>query len=534
MRLRLRPALVYGVVTLSFAASACGGSGGGPTPNQTQATTFALSGLGTVDANGTYELAAATPYTVGAKETVNGQTVATGTLTIVPSTSALGVVSGDTLKTGLANASGTLKVVDSKTGLGATISVDVLTTLPLSSGNTLSLSGTSFDSLTIAQPPSPDPSPIITNGTFRVDESVVSTDASFGGTTGLAEIGLTETDVVPAQTVTTTTTLYAGFVPAGDGDNLRVYGYHSSDSTGVTTDVTYGADNGVIETLPAVTEGAFTNAADETFTEHDPDGTVANRTVAADGTYVETDTFAGGTQTIRTNADFSASITGLSGLPIDVTFSAPMSAPPGALNPTPMVAYTITSEGSQLASGSIEQWWYTGTPIFSDQARKRFSVGLDPRCTFPVSLQTTPTLITEDQVVNHLDTALGTSESRHITLEEIAGYGTICASYEDGLDTFIDYSGASQPIVSGVNVALSADREPFRQETAYGFANFVDSSVEGAGTTSAAARFSRGLTPDEALRLVTPLSEQRLEVMKRAQRFALLRRAASRRVERSR
>jgi hypothetical protein len=492
---------LYAAVTLY----ACGGGGGSPTP-----PTITISGF--PDSGKTQTLGAAASYALSAKETGSGGGAVTpGPLTITLSSAALGTVSGSTFVTGVVNASGTVKVEDSTTKLSETFTVTVLTTLPATVGNTVTLTGSLVH--TVARPlpaPSAIESPSTTTAKVTDVLTIPSTTATFGAKTGLVDEHVVESDVAPLQTLTTTSDTYAGFVTASAIREFFEDGVTSTDSNGVVDSTTFGAGAGLIDELPDVNGATWASTAAETFSETEPDGTAIARTVASGGTYSETDTYLGQPppETIATNSDLSASITGFADFNVDVTYAKPSGAGAGAT-----IAYTVDVPGSPaLASGTIADWYPT-TTIFSDTFAKATSQTIPAACAVSAKVGTTAVEVTETS--HRLDTALGTYEKRTQSVFDAPGFGSVCVQLADEIDTYYDYTGQSANVlVPGLNFAIGST--PIQIDTLAETLGFSTGTVSG----SSVSRTPASLSPASVVRAVSPLFDRAVAAVYRSRRDA--------------
>jgi hypothetical protein len=486
--------------------SACGGGGGSPAP-----PTFTVSGLGAAGATNV-TLSAATTYGLSATETASGgRSVTPGPLTITLDNVAIGTVSGDSLVTGVVNATGHVKVADSSTGLSVTFTVSVLSTHPATAGDTVTLSGTLSHTVARPQPaPSAIASPVTTTATVTDVLKVASTSATFGATTNAIDENVVETDVSPLATLTTTSDTYEIFVPSGSLQLFTDVGTTAFDSNGSGYATTPGAGAGIIDELPDANGATWSNTAALLSSETDADGTTIVRTTAANGTYSETDAYLGQaslTSVTQTNADLSAGISALGGLPIAVAFAAPSGG---------SIAYTITpAPAFQIApiTGTVADWFPTST-IYSDTSTKSTNQTIPAACSASATVGTTATKIVD--ATTHLDTALGTYEQRSETTYDVPGYGTACVQLSDVIDSYYDYTGQSpQTILPGLNIALSAS--PLQIDTISETLGFTSGTVANA----AARRSARSVSPEIALHAVAPMFERAIDAVYRSRRARL-------------
>jgi hypothetical protein len=364
--------------------------------------------------------------------------------------------------------------------------------------------------------------PVTTTASVTDAIKVASTTATFGGKSGLTDENVVESDVAPLQTLTTTSNAYASFVPSGSLQDFFEAGTTSTDSNGVTDSTTFGTGAGLLDELPDTNGATWANTAAETFAETEPDATAIARTVAAGGSYAETDAFLGvtaGAETIVTNSDLSASIANFAGLTVDVAYGAPTA---GANSTIP---YTITfTEASPPApvTGTIANW-FPATTLFADASVKATEQTIPASCAVASTVATTAVKVTE--TTTRLDPALGTFEKRTQTVYDALGLGTVCVQLADEIDSYYDYTGqAPQLIVPGLNIALSST--PIQIDTLAETLGFTTGTVSGSSATRATAT---ALSRAAVLRAVTPLFDRAVASIYRSRRDAQRRYVSSHR-----
>lgn len=518
-----RSVLISFVLVVAMAFTACsggGGGGGGGSVTPPIPATITIEGLGTLGASGA-SLGTASTYTITVTETASGGGSQTpGPLKVSVDNAAIGTVSGSSLVTGLLNATGHLTVTDTTTGLSSTIVVTVLSTHPASVGDTLTLIGQLVHTIDRPLPAPTTPQPPSTTTTNVSDVlKIASTTATFGAQSNLIDETTAETDVAPLQTITTTSDAYTHYFASGSGQNLFEVGATSTDSNGVNDTTTFGAGAGLLDELPDMNGATWTNTAAQTFSETDPDTTTIVRTAKADGTYTETDTYLGLVPaTTTTNTDLSATINGFAGQPVNVAFGAPSGSGASAMIPilvAPAPPPPPATPPPPLASGSIPEWYPTVT-IFADAATKTTAQTIPAACNVAAGAGATATRIAE--TTTHLDTALGTYETRTETLYDAPGFGPVCAQLADTIDTYYDYTGQSpQLIVPGLNFAVSSS--PIQIDTLAETLGFQTGTVSG----SSVRRSTLAVAPKTALRIVTPIFDHAIESVYRRRREALVR-----------
>jgi hypothetical protein len=384
-------------------------------------------------------LSAYTTYTIGATETKGGSSVTPGTLTLSLDNAAIGTISGTTLKTGVKNASGHLTVTDSSHGVSGMAAVTVASTHPGTAGDTASFAGTIVQTVR-----RPLPAPVATEPPYTYDYAVavaqtVSSGKSFNGASGLTDFRDVESDTLqsPVATRTTTTDAYYSIVAAGSLLDVLSNGSSASDSNGSTYVTDIGSGNGLIDILPETAGQSWSNNAAETYSETESDSATTRRTVNANGSSTETDTFADpslSNETITVNSDLTASLDEIGGE--DATAS--VTAPAGG-----KITYHLMIGGGSYSFPITD--WYPTTTLASDSSVEALGVTIPAACKVPAVVGTTATQIVETQA--NLNPMLGTYETRSTTSFSAPSYGQVCVQISDTIDDYYDYSGQSPNVV---------------------------------------------------------------------------------------
>lgn len=461
----------------------CGGGTSVLTPPPTPAIT--IDGL---PSSG--KLAALTTYALSVTETISGQPVTPGTVTYTVDPPALGTIDGATLKTGAGNTSGTITATDASHGFSVTRKVTVGSTHPATSGDSVAYTGKLVETIV-----RPLPAPVATQPpyTFTYTVSVASTTSTgktFNGLTGLNAFTTVETDTgsTPPLPVTTTDTYQKLVASAGGTYDVLSYGSTASDTNGSTYKTSLGAGNGLLDILPETNGRTWQNTATENYRETEPDTTVLARSVKADGSYTETDTFADVTQpvaSIAVDADLTGSYTNapLRGVGVsNLTFGAPVAA--GGVTSIP-----ISIETFGVTTNSTVRDWYPSNRLYTDATILTSPQTIPATCAVPSALGTSATAIVD--TTSRLDPVLGTFESRRETTYLVPFYGTACTVLSDTLTDYYDYSGQTGP--------PSFASVPQQVTTLSETLAFKTGSIAGATTLHAAASQTATLRPETTL-----------------------------------
>jgi len=412
-----------------------------PTASATPAVTLTITGLPPGP------LAEYETYQIGATESEGGSPVTPGALTIALDNPAIGKITGTTLRAGFSNATGHLTVTDSSHNTSETVAVTVNSTLPNSAGDTESFAGTIVETIARPQPVqdakqshrAPDATQPTYTYNYTVAISTVKSEGkTFEGEGGENETKSVETDTQqsPVVAYTITTDEYGTFSTANQLLDILTKGSSASDSNGADYLTHINDGNGIIDVLPESNQ-TWTDTAQDTYSETDPDGTTITRTDNQDGSYAEREKFSDpslSNQVIDVNSDLSGSIEELNGENTSVSVGSPSGGE---------IAYDLTVDGTthDFQVGD----WYPSTTLASDTSVESLGVTIPTACNVPSVVGTTATKI--DETYERLDPVLGTYEKRVYTNFLAKSYGLVCATIGETLDDYYDYSGQSPNFV---------------------------------------------------------------------------------------
>ena len=345
---------------------------------------------------------------------------------------------------------GSVTVTDTTAGRGnpnAKVVVTVSSQRPNSVGDAFTFTGT-LSSTTQLTSPGATSKPQTDTATVALTSTVQSAApiATPAPVTGIQVITTSvETDTYPVLTVNTTATNGFGYViggaPAGSPKTFNPgtvvnLGSDAKDSNGVEyltqLDPTHG--NGIIDVLPE-TVGAFgPNTAALSYTETDQANFSRQRSVAADGSYVEQghDAF-GDVQTITVNSDLSAAYNAdqYSG------YHFTMTAPSGT--PKRIILRLFRANGQQLAAYNLPSWIPANvTQPSTETDIDNGSTTYPASCNVPSKYGTSGNQIV--QTINRVDPALGNLEILTTTTYTSGTVGPVCIQMTDAIQTFYDYT----------------------------------------------------------------------------------------------
>ena len=257
----------------------------------------------------------------------------------------------------------------------------------------------------------------------------------------------TETDNFPTESTTTTTD---AILTEGAGQEL-LYSTSQSDEMGDTLVTNFGSQSNpqIIDEFPESSGASWSNTAAAVMTQTLADGTSASRTVAADGSYSETDQLANGARsTIAAGVDGSGSYAIAGVITVDV--SAPA---------TGQIAIQTTSGGGGGNTYSAQQWFTPGSSLVTDNFVDNGSKTFDPSCSVPGSIGTSGTQVVE--TMNLTDPVLGYTEARTTTSYDVPGFGPACVVIVDTLKSYYDY----QDTTPNLDVYVSPGGVPLQTST---------------------------------------------------------------------
>ena len=296
-----------------------------------------------------------------------------------------------------------------------------------------------------------------------------------------------ETDVYPLQTIKTATDTGYGYT-TGQGSlppnivpgSVVMTATQSKDSNGSTYLTQYDPSHGsgLIDVLPEAAGPFGPNNATLHYTETDPAKFGRDRTVAANGSYVEhgTDAF-NDVQTLTVNADLSASYDARQYSGLAFTMTAP-SAPP---NPR-IILRVFNSSGTQIAAFNIPSWIPTtmtqpSTETDVDNGSKPYPAA----CNVPAKYGTAGNQIV--QTINRADPALGNLEVQTTTTYMAPRVGPVCIQMTDSVQTFYDYT-----LQNGFSLLVSGGTAPLELASISETLTLQSAKTESGATTTSTSR----------------------------------------------
>ncbi|HKU67661.1 MAG TPA: hypothetical protein VJP85_07795 [Candidatus Baltobacteraceae bacterium] len=296
---------------------------------------------------------------------------------------------------------------------------------PIASGDTFAYTG-NLHQIYAQSAPCPQPT--------AISDATVTSSVSDAPTTapdnnpGTAST-VSETDAFPTHTSTTSTTQIVQI----NGGKLLLYSTTSNDGTGNSIQTAYTSAQEIDDLGVG---GTWTNDPAAAVKEALSDGSSISRTLKSDGSYVDTQTYPNAsTATISVNGAATGKAFDGSGVYSFAGASFAYAAPSGG-----NITLTITSPGSPSKTRTFPAWFAVPasgkyvTDTFADNGSKPFDAG----CSVPNTIGTSGTQVVETYGV--LDPVLGYTETRTTTSYDVSGYGPVCVTIADTLNSYYDYA----------------------------------------------------------------------------------------------
>jgi hypothetical protein len=301
---------------------------------------------------------------------------------------------------------------------------------PIASGDQFSYTGSLSETYTQSAPcAEPTAS---TSAQISADVSDTATTAPNAGSATQSTI--TETDAFPTYTSTTTTAQLLQI----SGSKFLLYSTTANDGTGNSITTSY---NTAQEIDDLGTGGTWSNDPAANISEALSDGTSIVRTVASNGTYNDTQTFAdGSTSTITTKADGSGVYDFDAGLTCNGEVNFAYAAPSGNTITLTITDYLMSNGKCTPATKTrtFPAWFAKAGNYITDGFSDNGSKPIPAACNVPSSIGTSGSQVVETYKIT--DSVLGYIETRTTTSYDVAGYGPACVTIGDELDSYYDYA----------------------------------------------------------------------------------------------
>ncbi len=305
-------------------------------------------------------------------------------------------------------------------------------------GNSFTYTGRLAQSDTYSYPtPSPLPS-TSASAAVALSVNVEESPAPFVTPAGGAyDIHYSESDTFPNVTDVSTTDTFA----ATSGSNLDEYGSVVTNGSGATANVSTRAYTTpyVLDELPETNGASWTNSPAGQYSEQEPDGNSITDTIAANGTYTETQTLLGGYNlSIAENADGSGTYGGTI-LLYPIQYSAPSGGKVTieVVYPTPSPGSTATPKPPTVI-GTPPAWYGTSPTLYGETDNVSTGATFPAACNVNASFGTSGNEIA--RTVNTLDTILGYSDVQHYDEYTVPATGSVaCIQMTDVQTYYYDY-----------------------------------------------------------------------------------------------
>jgi hypothetical protein len=280
---------------------------------------------------------------------------------------------------------------------------------------------------------SPFPTTSVT-GTLAL--TIANGSAANPGGQPATNIHTVESDAVPLSTTTETTDSWLAF----SATQTQLFGSVSSDNASPTanTVATAYTTPQIVDMLPETNGATWTNSPAATIAESYADGETADRTVNADGTYTETDTYPNRdpytfVNTIAVNPDGSGSYTGSGWIPYGIdglTYTAPVNG---------IITIDLLEITGPVVFDTVAVW-YPATPmsLYNQSNTITTGVAFPASCAVPAGYGTVGNLVA--QTTSRVDPVIGYTDGQTIDTYTVPGAGAVCSMMSDATDYYYDYS----------------------------------------------------------------------------------------------
>jgi hypothetical protein len=434
-----------------------------------------------------------TAQIVGAEAQPNGFPYLDPTFTYALDNATIGSVSATGLFTaGPVDGAGNVTVTDTTAGRGnpnGKAAVTVSSQRPGNIGDAFTFTGT-LSSTTqqtnsnITTQPQTDAATVALTSTIA-GASVIATPVP-AVTTGA---NATETDTYPLQTIKTgTVNVYAYTTGTAAGvpatvvpGTFAIISSTATDSNGVVYSTGYDPNgavsgNGILDVLPEKTGAFGPNNAVLQYIETDQANFSRNRTVAADGSYVEQgkDTF-GDVQTINAHSDLSAFYDASQYSGYNFTITKPTGTPQ-------KISVTIKTGNTIRGSLTIPSWIPASmTQPSTETDIDNGTTTYPAACKVPAKYGTSGNQIV--QTINRADPALGNLETLTTTTYLSGTVGPVCIQMVDSVETFYDYT-----LQNGFVLFVSGNGLPIQLTTVSETLTLQSATTSGGTVTNALTR----------------------------------------------
>jgi hypothetical protein len=250
-----------------------------------------------------------------------------------------------------------------------------------------------------------------------------------------SDVHTVQNDAFARQTTVLTSDAWTGLT----GGNALLYGFQSADNVTPTPNTLSWeyASPQLLDENAAINGAAWTNSPQASVVENDADGEVAVRTIHADGSYTENDTYPSAfSNTIIVNSDGSGSNLGTGWAQFQIEgfdYSAPIGG-----NITIQLQFFPSQGGGTSPFATVPAWFAASPKLYSQNNTLTTGATFPRSCKLPKTYGTTGNLVT--QTVSSLDPVVGFTDAQTMKTYTAAGVGAVCMTMSDTTDYFYDYS----------------------------------------------------------------------------------------------
>lgn len=328
-------------------------------------------------------------------------------------------------------------------------------THPSGAGDVFIFTGTATQKSTYTYPVSSPLPSSSTSATITQNVAVIATPNPFGSGT-VQDFNVKELDAYPQVSHLSTTDYYYQ-----SGTTFSLLGYSSKDDAGDKNVLAYSMPQ-VLDQLPEVSGASWTNNPASVLTQSFVDGQSATHTIAANGTYADTEQIYGtGTNypsvkaNITENPDGSGQLqivryeNGRTGFqPNETVYNTYDVSAPSAQSPGVQFIYaTYQVNDTYLGAPSpppfsplaaMPIWYSLPLSLYAENDTDLGLKTIPSSCAVPSAFGSSANEI--QQVVNSTDTILGTTTATTMSAYIVNGFGPVCVIVASTVNTYYDYS----------------------------------------------------------------------------------------------
>lgn len=276
--------------------------------------------------------------------------------------------------------------------------------------------------------PCPEPTSATSATVGITVTNTVSSNTAFGQTDAQS----VETDTFPTQTVKTTTDQVVQVTGNAPKQLYQMFNTTTTDTNGNLIQTLY-TNPQTLDNVPEIAGSTWSNSPQASLSETLADGSMISRTIASDGSYIDTQTYPGG---ISANISVNGAATAK---PLDGSGSYSFAGATFSYAAPVNGSITLTISGSGTKTRTFPQWFTVPaggsyiTDTFADNGSQ----------TIPASCGASSVAPSGEQIVETyavLDPVLGYTDKRITTSYVVDGYGAACVVINDTMNSYYDYA----------------------------------------------------------------------------------------------